>query len=225
MRHPVAAAAAAGAVLLLPAAAQAHVTVQPSEAPAGSFTVLAVRVPDESDGASTVKVDVKLPPGFAEAAYEPKPGWTVRVHRTKLAKPIQTDDGAVTEQVSRIVWTGSGKGLGRVGPGQFTAFPLSVQLPDRAGSTLTFKALQTYSDGKIVRWIGEPGTDTPAPTVRLTAASGSEGAAAAPRATPATAAGDGTDGLAIAALAVGVVALLLGGATALTARRRSGAAT
>jgi uncharacterized protein YcnI len=221
-----AAAAAAGAALLLPAGAQAHVSVQPGEAEAGGFSVLDVRVPNESASASTVKVDVQLPPGFAEASYEPKPGWSVRVVRTKLAKPIQTDDGAVTEQVSRIVWTGSGKGLGKLGPGQFTDFPLSVQLPDRAGATLTFKALQTYSDGKVVRWIGEPGSDTPAPTVRLTA-SGSERAAAAPQATPAPAAAaedDGSDGLAIAALAVGIVALLLGGAATVLARRQAGAA-
>ena len=46
-------------------------------------------------------------------------------------------------------------------------FPLSVQVPDKAGTTLTFKALQTYDDGKVVRWIGPAGSDEPAPQVKV----------------------------------------------------------
>jgi len=88
---------AAGAALLLPATAQAHVTLQPSEAAAGSFTVLDVRVPNETDSALTTKVQVQFPPGFAEASYQPLPGWSVKVAHEKLAKPVQTDDGPVTE--------------------------------------------------------------------------------------------------------------------------------
>ena len=97
-----AALAVAIAVLALPVAAQAHVTLQPSEAPAGGFTVLNVRVPNERDNASTTKIDLKLPPGFIEASYEARPGWTVKVTKTKLAKPVKTDDGVVSEQVSEI---------------------------------------------------------------------------------------------------------------------------
>ena len=46
-------AAAAAALLLAPAAAQAHVTLQPDTAPAGGFTRLDVRVPNERDDAGT----------------------------------------------------------------------------------------------------------------------------------------------------------------------------
>ena len=56
---------AAAALLAAPAAAQAHVTLQPNEAPAGGFTRLNVRVPTERDDASTTKVDLQLPDGFA----------------------------------------------------------------------------------------------------------------------------------------------------------------
>ena len=59
--------------LLAPAAAQAHVTLQPDTAPAGGFTRLDVRVPNERDDAGTTKVDVQLPPGFIAASYEPVP--------------------------------------------------------------------------------------------------------------------------------------------------------
>ena len=37
----------------------------------------------------------------------------------------------------------------------------------KPGDKLTFKALQTYDDGEIVRWIGPEDADEPAPTVTL----------------------------------------------------------
>jgi periplasmic copper chaperone A len=189
--HKTIAVLAAAGALAVPAAAQAHVTLQPKTAVAGSYTVLDVRVPNERDNASTVKVDVQFPDGFPAASYQPVSGWNVKVIKKQLAKPIQTDDGPITEGVDRMIWTGSGKGLGKIGPGQFMDLPISVQIPGKAGTTLTFKALQTYSNGEIVRWIGAPNSDTPAPQVKVTAAS-----AAAATHTGATApvAGAGDDG-------------------------------
>src|SRR4051794_19522485 len=170
------AAATAVAVLALPAAAQAHVTLQPDQAAAGAFTVLDVRVPTERDNASTAKIDVKFPAGFAAARYQAVPGWRVRVITKKLATPIQTDDGPITEGVDRMVFTRTSRS-GGIKPGQFQDFPISVQIPGKAGDKLTFKALQTYSNGTVVRWIGAPGSDTPAPQVTVTAAA-AQGAAA-----------------------------------------------
>jgi uncharacterized protein YcnI len=215
------------AVALVPAMAQAHVTVQPTSVPAGGFVRLDVRVPTERDDAYTKQVALRLPPGFAEASYEPVPGWSVKVAKTKLAKPIQTDDGPVTEQVSTITWTGHGT-EGRIPPGAFQDFGLSVQVPGKAGDTLTFKALQTYSDGKVVRWIGPSGSDAPAPSVTVTAAGGtSAGGASAPAqsggakaSTSSEAAdGSGSDTLAIVALIVGALGLAAGGVALASARR------
>jgi uncharacterized protein YcnI len=184
----------------------------------GEDTLLSVRVPNERDNASTVKVDLQLPPGFAAASFEPVPGWSAKVTKRRLATPIKTDDGEITEGVTRITWTADGK-QGSIPPGGFQDFPLSVLVPGKAGDTLTFKALQTYSNGDIVRWIGPAGSDNPAPTVSVTAAASAEKAA-----TPATlvkAAGDSGDGLAIVALLVGALGLLAGGAALLAARRRA----
>jgi uncharacterized protein len=156
--------------LAAPAAAEAHVTLQPDQAPAGGFTRLDVRVPNETDNANTTKVEVKFPPGFAEVSTQPVAGWTTKVTKSKLAKPVTTDEGdRITEQVSTITWIGSGT-QGRIAPGQFQDFGLSVALPDEPGKSLTFKALQTYSNGDVVRWIGAPDADEPAPRVKLTAA-------------------------------------------------------
>ena len=233
MPHIRRAAAVVAAVLALPATASAHVTLQPSTAPADGFTRLDVRVPNERDDASTVKVDVQLPPGFAFVSYEPRPGWKVDVKRVKLDEPIEVEGGfEVDEGVGQITWSG-----GRIGPGEFVDFGLSLRMPKgEAGDKLTFKALQTYDDGDVVRWIGPEDGDEPAPTVTLTDAasrrrprragqrggdtpvsSGDDGAAGAQE--PATGAetaaatvedDGGGDGLAIAALAVAVLALIAG---------------
>jgi uncharacterized protein len=227
--------AAAVAALAAPTAAQAHVTLQPNTATAGAFTVLDVRVPNERDGAKTTKVDVQFPAGFASASYEPKPGWKVRLVKTRLATPIQTDDGPITEGVSRMVWTRASR-AGGIGPGQFMDFPISVRIPGKAGDTLTFKALQTYSNGEVVRWIGASGSDSPAPQVKVIAAkaaAASDGHGAAGAATAADGAGpsqpaaaasgsDDGNGLSIAALVVGGLGLLLGGGAFASARRHSG---
>ncbi|MBB4661212.1 YcnI family protein [Conexibacter arvalis] len=230
-------AAAAAAALALPAAASAHVTVVPSSAPAGSYAVFDVRVPNEREDSATTKVEVKLPPGFVSASYQPVPGWRARVAKQRLSRPIETENGPISEQVDTITWTGDGSAAGRIPPGAFQDFAISVKLPDSAGETLTFKALQTYASGEVVRWIGAPDADEPAAQVTLTAAAGEgdgagagHGAGAAEAdgddaSAPAAASGDSdddgsSDGLAIAGLVAGIAGLLAGGAALLTARRR-----
>jgi len=221
MNRRILVAAGATAALAVPTAAQAHVTLQPTQAPADGYTRMAVRVPNEEDAAATTKVVVQMPPGFAGVSYEPVAGWRTAVATRKLATPVKTADGELTEEVSRVTFTATGKGIA---PGQFQDFGLSLRLPDKpAGTKLTFKALQTYSGGEVVRWIGAPESDRPAPQVTLTAAA-EEGQAAAPA--PAGAAaeqdddddGDGGNGLAIVALIVGALGLLTGGAALVRAR-------
>jgi periplasmic copper chaperone A len=225
------------ASLLAPTAAQAHVTLQPDTAPAGGFTRLDVRVPNERDDAGTTQVDVQLPPGFISAAYEPVPGWRVKLTRSKAAEPIDAGEGLKSdEQVSRITWTGDGK-RGVIKPREFQDFGLSLRIPDgKAGDKLTFKALQTYDDGQIVRWIGPEDADEPAPIVTLEAGSAggghgapaaSTGGAGGQTASPgvAASAADGrSDTLSIVALVVGGLALIaaLG---ALAAARRTASST
>jgi uncharacterized protein len=232
--------ATALAALALPAAAQAHVTVQPKQAEAGTFAVENIRVPNERDNASTVKVDVQMPAGLSSVSYQPVAGWKVKVTKTKLATAIKSDDGEITEGVSRVTFTGDGK-TGKIAPGEFQDFLLSFQIPGEAGDSLTFKALQTYSNGEVVRWIGAEGSDEPAPTLSVmagdaAAAGGHHGGGAdrkteettATAAAPASDAGASDDGkasqgLAIAAVLVGGLGLLVGGAALLLSRRRVGA--
>jgi uncharacterized protein YcnI len=210
----------AALALVAPAAAAAHVTLHPDEVPAGGYSRLDVRVPNEEDNAATTKVAVQMPDGFVGASYEPVPGWSVAVKKEKLSQPIQTDDGPVSEQVSTITWTADDPSAG-LQPGQFQDFGLSVAMPanGKAGDVLTFPAVQTYSNGDIVRWIEQPDGEHPAPQVTLTAEDGTTTAAATPAASDADSGDDSSNGLAIVALIVGALGLLVGGAALLRARR------
>jgi uncharacterized protein len=213
----------------VPATAQAHVTLQPNTAPAGQFTRLDVRVPNERDDAPTTKVDVQMPDGFASVSYEPVPGWTAKVTSGPLDTPIQTDDGEITEGVKQITWTADSDEDG-IPPGAFQDFGLSFQVPGKAGDKLEFKALQTYAGGEVVRWIGAEGSDNPAAIVSVVEPQGTDAAShgggnaseGATAAASTTSDDDSGNGLAIVALIVGALGLVAGVAGLLAARRASG---
>jgi periplasmic copper chaperone A len=214
------AAGVVAALLVLAPLAGAHVTLQPPEAPAGGFTRLDVRVPTERDDASTTKVEVQFPPGFLSVSTEPVPGWNAELTMRKLDKPVEQFGEQVTEEVDTITFSG-----GEIGPGEFQDFGLSVAVPEgKPGSMLTFKAVQTYSSGEVVRWIGPPDSEEPAPQVEVTAAEeegGSAPAAQQPAAPAASEEDDDSNTLAIVALVVGAAGLVAGLAALLMARRRT----
>ena len=158
--------------LLSPTPAYAHITVDPDELPKGEFAKLAFRVPNERDNAGTIKVEVTFPREhpFAFFNVRPVPGWTSKVERSALDKPLQVFGRTINEAVTKITWEG-----GPVNPGAFEEFEVSVgPLPTNA-TKLVFKALQTYSNGEVVRWIEEreqgatQDPETPAPILTLTA--------------------------------------------------------
>jgi uncharacterized protein len=221
------------------APAFAHVTVH-SDGPAvqGGYSELAFRVPNEQDHAGTTRVQVLFPTDapIASVAVKPHPGWHYQVQTRKLATPIRTDDGRVTQTVSAITWTADSPATA-LQPGQFDDFDVSAgPLPKTAA--MTFKAIQTYSNGDVVRWIdtaapGAPEPDHPAPVLHLT--SGTDSTSAQPGGSDPTAAsrltatrgtgasnGGGTNrALAIAALVVAVAAAAASGLS--LARRRAAA--
>jgi len=136
--------------------AAAHVTVQPGQATKGSDAKIAFRVPNESETAGTVKLEVSFPTDtpIASVRTTPMPGWTAERRLEKLATPIESEGSEITEAVRTVTWTAQ-PGV-RIGPGEFTDFELSLDpLPD--ADRLVLPAVQTYDDGKVVRW------DTPPP--------------------------------------------------------------
>jgi uncharacterized protein YcnI len=166
-------------LLTLAGVASAHVTVNPRTAQQGGFTKVAFRVPNERDTASTTQLEVNFPTDhpivfvFTRAV----PGWTSTVQKTTLANPITTDEGKITETVSKITWTG-----GKIAPGTFEEFDVSMGPLPTDTDQLVFKALQTYDNGEVVRWIdtAPPGgaePEHPAPVLKLTPADASPAAA------------------------------------------------
>jgi len=202
--------AIAVALVAAPAAA-AHVTVNPRDAPADSFSRFAVRVPNEQESADTIAVSVKLPEGLSDVAFQAKPDWKRTVTMAKLAKPITVEGETVTDRVATVTWSG-----GSIAPGEFDEFGISAHVPNTPGRVLVFPALQTYTGGEVVRWIGSPDADEPAPRVQLTAAAGESNMSPTATTTEATAQDEGDDdsdrsnlalGVAIVGLAAGLVAL------------------
>jgi uncharacterized protein YcnI len=172
-----AAGAAAGVtVLALSVPAFAHVTVQPEgDAAKGGYAVVDFKVPNERDNASTTKLEVNFPTDhpLASVMPEPMPGWKIDVTKSKLDKPLEMHGEKISEAVTKVTWTADGKGIE---PGYFEKFPVSIgQLPEDTDQ-LVFKALQTYSNKEVVRWIevpqeGQEEPDNPAPVLELSAAS------------------------------------------------------
>ncbi len=202
------------AVFACPGPAGAHVTVSSASATQGGYGKITFRVPNEKANASTVALEVNLPTNAPVASVSVKPvaGWTAEVTKGTLPTPIKTDDGEITEGVTKIVWTATPDAA--IKPGQFQEFDISAG-PLPQVDQMVFKALQTYSDGDIVRWIDEPKDgvelDHPAPTLKLAKAD----AAQAPAADESTADSGRTAGtwfgvtgalLGLAALAVALLA-------------------
>jgi periplasmic copper chaperone A len=200
------AAGAAGACLIVvgaASAASAHVTVNPGEATVGGFAKLDFRVPNEEVTAATNKIEVQFPTDvpIVSVGVMPHQGWTYSIEKTKLAAPVKDDDGnEITDVVSKISWSG-----GTIKPGEFDEFSVSVgPLPDKPTS-LTFKTVQTYDNGDVVRWIdeaakGQPEPAHPAPVLTVLAEAG------------ASSSSDGTArALGIIGIVVGVAGAALGG--------------
>lgn len=216
-RATIVAAATTAGLVLSAIPALAHITVTPGSAQAGSAAVLTFHVPNEEASADTTRVDVQIPTDhpIAQLLVKPVAGWTIAVRTITLAKPLVTDDGQFTQAVSEVTWSG-----GRIAPGQFQDFSLSADPLPRGVSQVAFKAIQTYSNGDVVRWIdvavpGQPEPDHPAPLLTLTAGAAGAGSTAGTAGTAGTAAAPagtaaGADGTARAIAAGGVLLGLLG---------------
>ncbi|WEO96502.1 YcnI family protein [Streptomyces sp. FXJ1.172] len=182
-RVTAAAAVAGTAVLALSVPAFAHVSVQPEGAAAkGGYAVVDFKVPNERDNASTTRLEVDFPADHPLASVMPEPlaGWNVKVTKSKLDKPLTMHGQKIDEAVTKVTWTAAdGKG---VQPGYFQKFPLSIGALPGNTDQLVFKALQTYSDKEVVRWIevpqaGQDEPENPAPVLTLSAAADGHGAA------------------------------------------------
>jgi uncharacterized protein YcnI len=225
-RSLVGAAAASALLLALGAgAASAHVGVDHDEIVAGESTVLTFSVGHGCAGSPTTSMKFQVPTDVLNAQPLVKPGWDISIEREQLAAPVESGHGQEqTDRVAVVTFTAT---EGNALPSDYRdTFSLSFRAPETEGE-LFFKVVQGCEEGEnawIEEWDGtgeEP--EHPAPSVQVVAALADAGAT--PVADVGTAAPvDGDDdgdsnGLAIAALIVGGLGLVAGGAALVRGRR------
>jgi uncharacterized protein YcnI len=144
------AAVVVGVVLAIASPAYAHVEISSDNAASGKPSNMTLSVPNEMSNAGTVKVDLRFPEGqqLTAVSVQPTTGWNA------------------TPSATGIVWTG-----GPLTGENEVKFNFTATLPSDA-KTLEFKALQTYDNGQVVRWIeetpaGGPEPEHPAPVLTL----------------------------------------------------------
>ena len=150
---------AAALVALAEGRVSAHIGIDPGKAPRGEeVKTLHFQVPNESDTASTVKLELQLPqsPRFTFVRAQPTPGWAGSTQK-------------VNTTITAVIWEG-----GEIKPGEFQEFGVRVGPLPKKGKQVVFKALQTYSNGDVSRWIeesvkGTPEPEYPAPVLKLVA--------------------------------------------------------
>jgi hypothetical protein len=141
---------------------------------------------------------------------------------------VEAEGTKITKAVSTVVWTASP--AAGVKPGEYQDFSISVGPLPKPGA-IEIPAVQTYSDGKVVKW-NEPTPasgeepEYPVPTFVITAAEtdSAEGGAAAPAPNAGEAAASANDAIDPLARGLGIGGLLVGAAgvaTAVVAVRRS----
>ena len=215
--------------------AGAHATAVAETPVQGGWSIVSVRVPTESETASTVRIEVAFPLDTPVPAVRtsPLPGWTATVRLEDLPEPVTNPHGGqYTQAVSRVVWEATDPAAA-IGPGEYGEFTVQAG-PLPAVGELVLPTIQTYDDGTESRWIDRStdGTEAehPAPSIALAAEvgpPGTNGAAGAAGAAGASGAAHhvstGPDGLAgdevasVAGIAVVALVALAGALVALVA--------
>lgn len=145
--------------------AQAHVVLETSQAPVGTFYKAAFMVPHGCNGSDTTKIRVRIPDGVIAVKPRPKPGWQLDIKRDKNTKVQNFHGETLNSDVREVDWTGD------LPDAYFDEFEMVVYLTPKleAGDTLYFPVVQQCKKG-VLRWIdtsGEPEAEDPAPHVKL----------------------------------------------------------
>lgn len=139
------------AVTLSMSAATAHVLIQPTEAPAGSYLHASFSVPHGCDGSPTVAIRVRIPEGVMSVKPQFKPGWTVDIKKRVLDKPQPSLHGkTITDTVDEVSWRG-----GPLPDSMYDTFGLIMKLPDTPDTPVYFPVVQECESG-VHRWIEIP---------------------------------------------------------------------
>lgn len=234
--HTLAVTAAVSLACAAPAAA--HVTLDPGEAPADGYATLQLQVPHGCGDSPTRVVRVQIPEQVPSVTPQVHPGWEVTT-KEGPKDAVELHGETVNRGVKEIAWTATD--ADPLPADRLDLFGMSVKLPaGEAGDPVYFPTVQECVDGRE-SWIQIPRAgetaelESPAPSVKLTAAAGGHAAAtvgdeedgAGADGVAVATAGDGDNGpstgLVIVALVLGGLGLLAGLAAFVGGRRRPAA--
>lgn len=139
-------------MMVTPLMATAHVTVNPSESSTNAWEKYAVRVPVEKD-MNTTEVTLVIPEGILFVSIMPIDNWDYEFEKDE------------SENITSVTWTASEEGIG---PNEFIEFLFIASNPGEPGE-FSWEAFQTYEDGSVVEWTGEPDSDEPASVTQVVA--------------------------------------------------------
>ncbi|MDA0183076.1 DUF1775 domain-containing protein [Solirubrobacter phytolaccae] len=167
------------ATLVAAVPASAHVQVRPALVAPGDPVLFEVIVPNERD-AHTTEVTLQIPKDLIPFSFQEPEGWT-RENKEGADGSLET-----------VTWKGE---LAEDG---FARFSFLASTPEQPGE-ISWKAIQTYDDGSVSRWIGAPDSDNPAAVTTVSADAprqnaGGEGAEDATEATATATAAAPTSG-------------------------------
>ena len=163
--------ALATAAMMLAAPVMAHITLETQQAPIKSTYKGVLRVGHGCEGASSLKIRVRIPDGVVNVKPMPKPGWALDTVGAPYRQPIDHYGERLSEGVVEISWTG------KLLDQHYDEFTFRAYLSDRLkpDTILYFPAVQECEGGKTDRWIeipvdGRSADDYkyPAPGLKLT---------------------------------------------------------
>jgi periplasmic copper chaperone A len=160
-----------GATMLVTCgAANAHVTLEASEASVSSTYKAVLRVGHGCEGSPTVAIRVQIPEGMIAVKPMPKPGWELTTKIEPYTQPVKYFEDTLTEGVKEIAWTG-----GKLPDEWYDEFVFRGRLPDEGAGTIVYFPVVQECEAGVHRWIEIPAEgktaddyEEPAPGLTLT---------------------------------------------------------
>ncbi|MDA0182601.1 DUF1775 domain-containing protein [Solirubrobacter phytolaccae] len=141
------------AALVICASAFAHPSLSPPLVEQGVSQLFTLAVPTEKDGVTTTQIELTPPEGFAIEAFVPAQGWKRTADQSGSGEDVV---------IRKATFTGGATPSGEAAVIQFVGYATEASAYD-------FRVRQTYSDGTVVSWTGEPSSETPAARVEAKA--------------------------------------------------------
>ena len=138
--------AVAALALLVPSAAQGHVSISPRESNAGATEKYVVRVPTEGK-VTTTGAELEVPDGVTVETLAMPAGWKYEVKRQG-------------ERIVAITWQMDIK------PGEFAEFAFVARNP-RDKSQIVWTLRQHFADGTVTDWTKGPAGTRPTAVTKL----------------------------------------------------------